>query len=362
MRDILDPLKPATQPEADHPFAHAPQVPRHPPRRRIKAVVRIRLHRVQVDIIPQRQDRRERVRELDDGGGADNRHKAEVIGDGAGDDEGDGPPNRHDHHPQRLAAFGGQRRRLQQIHQHVVVEDLDADVAVEAGGDEARDGGERVAHRLEAVLRQADVRRVEGVLALPVVLVAAVDQVDGVDEELRAPHRLDEVVRPPHLRHELDEELRAAVGEDALQQAVDRADQAAGVGEAVVVDDRGVVACGVGGDGGDVCGAAGGAERRDGVVGGRVRHDAHGDEDDEQVEEDGGVGEPAVVPQRAHLADEEADGHEDDAADDVAQAELAELGDALAEEDDDLAEDEQQQEGLEDVDDLAGDLAVGAER
>ena len=99
-----------------------------------------------------------------------------------------------------------------------------------------------------------------------------------------------------------------------------------------------------------------------------MRHDAHRDENDEQVDEDGRVGQPAVVAQRAHLADAEAHQYENDAADGVAEAEFGHLADALPVLDDDLAEDEEEEEGLQHVDqvprgraeDAKGQVAVVA--
>lgn len=83
------------------------------------------------------------------------------------------------------------------------------------------------------------------VLALEVVHIAAIDQIDGVDKKLRPPHRSNEVAWPGHLRHKLHEQLCAAIGKDAREQAVQRADKAAGIGKAVVVLDGRVVAVGV---------------------------------------------------------------------------------------------------------------------
>ena len=54
-------------------------------------------------------------------------------------------------------------------------------------------------------------------------------------------------------------------------------------------------------------------------------HDAHGDEDDQQVHPDGEIGHPAVGLKGADLGDEEAGADKQDWADDVAQPELGHL-------------------------------------
>lgn len=262
----------------------------------VEALALACLHRVEVDVVAEDQDGRKGIAKLNDGNGADDRHEAEVIGNGGRDDEGDRPPDGHDDHPQDFAVLGDQGRGLEQIHEDVVVKDLDADVAVQARGDQPTQHGKHVAGRLPAVGADALVGDGIGVLALEVVDVAAVDEVDGVDEELRTPHRLDEVVRSLHLGHELDEELRAAVGKDTRKQAVDGADERGRVGQAPVVDNVWIDAGrGVGCDAGGINEAAGRAEDRDGVIGRAVRHDAHGDEDDKQIKRDGHAREPAIV-------------------------------------------------------------------
>jgi hypothetical protein len=59
--------------------------------------------------------------------------------------------------------------------------------------------------------------KLETSTGLKMIYVAAIDQVDRVDEELSTPHRLDEIVRSSHLGHEFNKELRTTVGEDTLQ-------------------------------------------------------------------------------------------------------------------------------------------------
>ena len=65
------------------------------------------------------------------------------------------------------------------------------------------------------------VRRRLDVLALVAVEEEAVKHVDDVDEELGAPHSLDEVEWAAHLRHELREQHSSAVRVDGLHETVD---------------------------------------------------------------------------------------------------------------------------------------------
>ena len=214
-----------------------------------------------LDVEREGEPGREGVCELDDAEGGDDGDEAEEVGDGGGDDEGDGPVDGDDDGPEDFAFAGGEERGVEEVHEDVVVEDFDADVAVQACGDETGGDGEHVADDLPAVGGDALVGELVGVLALEVVDVAAVDEVDGEDEELGAPHGLDEVAGAFHFGHEFDEELGAAVGVDALHEAVDGAEEAVGVGEPAVVDDGGVFSRhGVGGDGYVVGRCASGAE------------------------------------------------------------------------------------------------------
>ena len=48
-------------------------------------------------------------------------------------------------------------------------------------------------------------------LSLVVVHEASVNHIASVNEELGAPHGLDEIVRSLHFRHKLDEQLGASI-------------------------------------------------------------------------------------------------------------------------------------------------------
>ena len=111
----------------------------------------VRAHGVLLDEVPQRERGREGVAELDDAEGSDDGDEAEEVGDRGRDDEGHGPVDGHDDRPEDLALLGGEGREAEQVHEDVVVQDLDADVAVQARGDDPAEDGEHVAGCLPAV-------------------------------------------------------------------------------------------------------------------------------------------------------------------------------------------------------------------
>ena len=124
-------------------------MPRHSSSDRVKALVTAQ--RAPLDEIADCQCRREGVAELDNTERRDNGDKTEEIGDGGSDDKCDGPVDGYDDGPQNLAVLRSERREMEEIHEDVVVEDLNADVAVETGGDDAGYDGEHVASGLPAV-------------------------------------------------------------------------------------------------------------------------------------------------------------------------------------------------------------------
>lgn len=176
------------------------------------------------------QEGGEDVGEGQDAEGGDDRGEAAEVGDAGADDVREGPVHGDEHDPGDLAAALRQRRRGEQLDGDVVVEHLDADVAVQGRGDERRNDGEDVARRLPAVGAETEVRGGLRVLALVAVHEEAVEHVAHIDEALRTPHGFEKVARSPHLTHELGEDHGAAVGVDGLHEPVDRPQQTARVG------------------------------------------------------------------------------------------------------------------------------------
>jgi len=203
---------------------------------------------VALDEIPDRQERREGVGELHDGESRHDGDQPEEVRDGGGDDERRGPVDRHEDGPEVFALLGVEGRRVEDVHQDVVVQHFEADVAEEAGCDGSTEDGERVPGGLQCVARDALVGdlvgisavhrgscqpdlefscdgswkgRTKDVLALEIVHVTTVYKIACIDEELSRPHRLQEIPRSPHLRHELHKQMCTAVGVYRLHEAVD---------------------------------------------------------------------------------------------------------------------------------------------
>lgn len=99
-------------------------------------------------------------------------------------------------------------------------EDFDTDVAIEPSSNQSSDEREHVAHCLPAIRADALKARIVSVLALVVVGVATVDDVDSIYEELTSPHGFQEVSRTLHLREEFYEKLCTGICKHAREQAV----------------------------------------------------------------------------------------------------------------------------------------------
>lgn len=103
-----------------------------------------------------------------------------------GDDKSHAPVDGHDGGPEVFALLAGEGRGFEELGEDVVVEDFDADVAVEGGGDQGRDHGEDVGAGLPVVGAHALVGGVHHVLALVAVHEQSVEHVEEVDECLSA--------------------------------------------------------------------------------------------------------------------------------------------------------------------------------
>ena len=185
-----------------------------------------------------------------------------VIRDRSGDDERNDPPDWYDHAIQDLSLFRNQRRSVEYLHQDVVVEYFDADVAVQTRSDQCRDQCDCVPCSLPAVNRNTLIaRRVttkqrqslayepqdcrlnradewfQGnnferrimhnglpILALIIINEAPVNHVDGVNEELSSPHGFQEIMRTFHLGQEFHVQLCSCVSQNSCEKAIDGAD------------------------------------------------------------------------------------------------------------------------------------------
>ena len=82
-----------------------------------------------------------------------------VIRDRSGDDECNDPPNWHDDGIQDLSILRDQRRSVEYLHQDVVVEHFDTNVAIQTGCDQRCDQGDGIACGLPAVDRNTLIAR-----------------------------------------------------------------------------------------------------------------------------------------------------------------------------------------------------------
>ena len=246
------------------------------------------------DLITQHEERREGVGELEDADRGDETRQVAELRNGGRYNKGDAPIKRHEDDPADLAGLGGEAGEAEEIDEEVIVDDFEADVAVENSGDEAGDELDGVGDDGPGVVGDALVGGVDGELALEGVDEEAEEHVEEVDEKLGEEHALPEIEGALHLRHEFHEQHGAAVRVDGLHEPDDLEGEG-GAGPLAGGRHDGLV-------GGDAFVLGHGCVDEDAGVG----DDAHGEEDDEQVHPDGRVGEPAEALQRADLAEEHA--------------------------------------------------------
>jgi hypothetical protein len=111
------------------------------------------LQRVLLNAVSQGEQRREGVCELHETDCGCDTCKSEEIRDRGSEDEGNSPVEGNEACPEDLAAFGNESWSTEPFHQDVVVDDFDANVAVETGGDQSGDHCEDVSESLPAVGR-----------------------------------------------------------------------------------------------------------------------------------------------------------------------------------------------------------------
>ena len=130
MPHILRDLHRATAQKPTHPALRCCPDSRHLPCNRVEAFAFTLSMRVVLDVVSHGEERRERIRQIQQRGGGDDADEAEVVWNCGRDDEGDGPPDGHDDGVEDFPTAGDERRCAEEIHEYVVVEDFDADVAV----------------------------------------------------------------------------------------------------------------------------------------------------------------------------------------------------------------------------------------
>lgn len=259
---------------------------------------------VALDVEGEVEEGGEAVGELDDADGGDDGDEAGEGGDGGADDEGEGPVEGDEGHPEQFAFLVGEGRGAEEFDGDVVVEDcrtkcqrelprstmrgrneltLDPDVPIQTCRDQSADHSQDVARGLPVVGGNAEVRRVLEILALVCVHEQAVEHVADVDEELRSPHALQEVVRAFHLGHKFGKQHRTTVRVHGLHQTIDGRAKVGWVGKACRMGDRWEDTGGIGSHQVWIHAVTGRAssgriQRR------RVCGDTHGDEHNQEID------------------------------------------------------------------------------
>lgn len=218
--------------------------------------------------------------------------------------------------------------------------DFDADVAVETGGDETSDDVHNVGCCLPVVGGEALHNGVEGVLALVAVDEDAEEEIDDIDEDIGAEDAFPEIPGVPHLSQEGYEEHGSTVAVNRLVETVQRAYEAGTAGCHSIRWCAGVCVDGSW----SKTRPKGGFSRC--KIGRRVSCNSHTNqlsapylernggclrnEENEQVDPHSEVCEPTESLQCSDLANDHTRSHEDNKADNEADASFRDLRDRLA--------------------------------
>ena len=151
MPHILRDLHCATTQEPTHPALHCRSVSCHLPRNWIESFACAFSVRILLHIVPEGEERRKRIRQIQQHRGGYDTDEAKVIWNRCCDDKGDGPPDGHDGGVKDFAAAVDERRCIEDVHEDVVVENFDPNIAIQPSSDEGGDEGDHVAGCLPAV-------------------------------------------------------------------------------------------------------------------------------------------------------------------------------------------------------------------
>lgn len=126
----------------------------------------LRQHGVLLDPVPQSQQSRKCIRKREDEQRPNEPRDERELRNRGANDKGNGPVNRHEASPEPLASLDGQRREVEDLLEKLHVDNLEANVAVERGGNERGDENDDVADRLPGEGGESLMGRVEGELSL----------------------------------------------------------------------------------------------------------------------------------------------------------------------------------------------------
>lgn len=185
---------------------------------------------IELDLETQEEYRWEGIGELENAERGDEGCQAEEIRNRGSDDKGTRPVDWYERSPDYLSFLCGQRRCTEEVGEDIVVQDLDADIAIETSSNQCAEETDDVSNSLPGVDRNALERRIDGILSLIAVEEASVKDIDDVDERLSADHSLPEITGTSHLRHELGEQHGSAISIHSLHQTVYGTDESSSRG------------------------------------------------------------------------------------------------------------------------------------
>lgn len=139
------------------------------------------------------------------------------------------PVNRDNGNPYHFTSSCRQWWNAEEIDEHVIIQDLDANISVQSSSDESAEEGHDVADSLPGVNGYPFKGWIDGILSLVSVEEAPVEDIHDVDEALSTYHAFPKITWSLHLRHEFDEYHGSAVGINCLHQTIEGAGKAPGV-------------------------------------------------------------------------------------------------------------------------------------
>lgn len=142
MPNVDDNLKDTSRPESSNVAIEASQTPRSPTHRRIECT-----HRVLLDVVSKCDPCWDCVGQIEEGRSRYDTDEIDVGRDCGGDDKRDTPPDRNNCGVKDLPSFRSDQRSIEDVDQDVIVENFDADVSVQRGGDQTAQEGKCVACR-----------------------------------------------------------------------------------------------------------------------------------------------------------------------------------------------------------------------
>lgn len=333
----------------DTSLPSAPLLPRvnaiHGPSSRVKCF--LWKHGIFLNFDADVEDSWEGVGELQDAGSRDHGSDSCEFRDSSTDDEGDGPVDGNHADPEHLASLGGEWWTLEQILDDVLVDDFDANVAVQDCSDDTGDKIDDVRDCLPGVNGKTLVGRVVDELSLLRVEDKSEHEVADVDEDLGAELGLDEIKWATHFSHEFTVKHSTTISIDDLHDGVHLRVEGRPCWNPNSMNDWAFRNAETG--------------QYNVIIGSRMCCNANGHEDPSNIEPDSKVGKPSKFCESSNLANNGTTDRPEDDTNHKAKLEFGDLGERLTVHDDDDSDVTDKLNGLEDVHAVTGSSAKNAE-